>query len=255
MSRSLPVRSPLRHGAIATALLACTVALSACGAGHNAATSQVKSNSQAVSVHGLHVDNLMLVVDDKVPNTAALTTTIANDGTKDTLTSVSIAGVDAPVKLSEPQGQKNGQQGEQNKSQAAGAQGDSQGGSHGEVTIPTNGSQRFGGEGNASALVRTSALKNDTQHKVTLHFAKAGSATAAVRVTKAEGDLASAGPSGKPTPSASRSEKAGSADSTDSKKAGPDKGRDRASQSASGSAAQDEQSAQSDAPKSTQAAR
>lgn len=250
MSRSLPVRSPLRHGAIATALLAGTVALSACGAGHNAATSQVESNSQAVSVHGLHVDNLMLVVDDEVPNTAALTTTIANDGTKDTLTSVSIAGVDADVKLSGPQGQKKGQ--------TASAQGDSQDGSRGDVTIPANGSQRFGGEGNASALVKTSALKNGTQHKVTFHFAKAGSATAAVRVTKAEGEHASAGPSGKPTPSASRSEKTGSADSTDSEKAGPDEGRDRANQSASASAAQGEQSAQGDAPEtaeSTQDAR
>ncbi|MFJ5230675.1 DUF461 domain-containing protein [Kitasatospora sp. NPDC088391] len=101
MSRSL------RRGAAAALVLAAIVPLSACGAGNEPATLQIKPDNAATSVGNAKLNNIVVVAPagsaGEYSGPATVTVNIANTGTvEDVLTGVTIAG--APAKLADASG-------------------------------------------------------------------------------------------------------------------------------------------------------
>ncbi|MFJ1752964.1 DUF461 domain-containing protein [Kitasatospora sp. NPDC088134] len=101
MSRSL------RRGAAAALVLAAIVPLSACGAGNEPATLQIKPDNAATSVGNAKLNNIVVVAPagsaGDYSGPATVTVNVANTGTvEDVLTGVTIAG--SPAKLTDADG-------------------------------------------------------------------------------------------------------------------------------------------------------
>ncbi|OIV37773.1 hypothetical protein BIV57_09390 [Mangrovactinospora gilvigrisea] len=177
MSRSLPASTSLRRaGAAAALVIAAAVSASACGAGSDAATSQVRPDNATADLNGIHVANIQLVVDQNVPGKVAVTGSIVN-GSKsaDTLTGISISGASgAPVKLS-----------------------------GGSIATPKQQLVRIGGKGNPSAIATTDTVTEGDFEKVTFTFQNAGSVSLNAGTKYATGGLAGEGPTAAPTHAAS----------------------------------------------------
>ncbi|MFF0556532.1 DUF461 domain-containing protein [Streptomyces sp. NPDC004266] len=149
MSRSL------RRGALAaTALVFSVAALSACGAGNDAQTLEVRPDNAAVTVDDVKVQNA-LVITQPLPGAkgpAAVSATVFNNGRlPQTLDSISLPGMRATVTLKAAEGT-------------------------GPIVVPAQGSVTIGGEGNASAVIEngSEAARDGDAQKVVFKLSRTG---------------------------------------------------------------------------------
>lgn len=180
MSRSL------RRGVLAATVLSLSIAtLSACGAGNDAATLQVKPDNAATSAGDIKIQNASVVtqpeLDAKGP--AVVTATVFNNGTKDQkLTAISVDGTGQSAKLSP-----------------------SSGGGSGAITVPAGGSVVIGGQDNAAAVLPSGreAVQDGNVQTLTFAFSSTGKVKIASFVVPAKNYFEGYGPSQVPKPSGS----------------------------------------------------
>ncbi|ALO09973.1 Putative lipoprotein [Streptomyces venezuelae] len=176
MSRSL------RRGALAaTAIVFSIAALSACGAGNDAQTLQVKPDNAAVTVDDVKIQNALVITQPHrgVKGPAVVSATVFNNGrTPQTLDAITLPGTSATVKLTA----------------AAGATG--------PITVPPLGSVVIGGEGNATATIEngTAAARNGDAQKVVFKLSKTGEVGLDAFVVPATSYFTEFGPSIVPAP-------------------------------------------------------
>ncbi|RXS84593.1 DUF461 domain-containing protein [Streptomyces sp. TM32] len=181
MSRSL------RRGVLAATVLSLSIAtLSACGAGNDAQTLQVKPDNAATSVGDIKIQNASVITqpDVNAKGPAVISATVFNSGTKDQkLTAISVDGTGQSAKLS-PAGSRSG-----------------------TVTVPAGGSIVIGGKGDASAVLASGreAVKDGNAQPLTFAFSAAGKVGINAYVVPAKSYFAGYGPSQLPQPSGSPS--------------------------------------------------
>ncbi|MBZ4323831.1 DUF461 domain-containing protein [Streptomyces huiliensis] len=147
--------SSLRRGALAATVLALSIAsLSACGAGNDAGTLQVKPDNAAASVGDIKLQNVNVVTQPGQTTTgpAVITGQVFNNGDKEqSLTAVNLPGKNVTVQLT-------------------GAKGS------GPVVVPAGGSVTLGGKGNASAVLPNGreSLKDGAQQQLSFVFSRTG---------------------------------------------------------------------------------
>ncbi|GAA0413934.1 DUF461 domain-containing protein [Streptomyces luteireticuli] len=147
--------SSLRRGALAATVLALSIAtLSACGAGNDAQTLEVKPDNAAAAVGDIKLQNINVItqpeLDAKGP--AVITGQLFNNGDKDqTLNAVKLPGKNVAVQLT-------------------GAKGS------GPVVVPAGGSLTLGGKGNASAVLPSGreSIKDGEQQELSFVFSRTG---------------------------------------------------------------------------------
>ncbi|MCS0638764.1 DUF461 domain-containing protein [Streptomyces sp. LP05-1] len=178
MSRSL------RRGTIAaTAIVISIASLSACGAGNDAQTLQIRPDNAATTVGHIKIQNATVITQGQ-PGTegpAVVSARLFNDGAKDqTLEGVELPGADAPVKLSPAQGS-------------------------GPVTVPAHGSLMLGGENNPSAVIENpnEAAVNGDVREVVFKLSETGDVKLQAFVVPASGYYQDFGPTGAPSAPAS----------------------------------------------------
>ncbi|NLU74128.1 copper chaperone PCu(A)C [Streptomyces sp. HNM0575] len=217
--------SSIRRGTLAATVLAlAVVTLSACEAGHDAQTLEVKPDSAATSVGSVKVQNVTIITPAAGEGPSAVTGRIFNQGTKDeTLTSVKVKGTGERVKLRPAEGEK-------------------------ALTVPAGGSLALGGKDNASAELPPGAemrgVRNGNAQQVSFDLSRTGVVTLRAAVVPSHGDYrkfgptvapspstTSATPSGSPSGSASESPGSPAGENSSDEKAG--KGQEDASESAS----------------------
>lgn len=175
MSRSL------RRGAIAATALAFSLAtLTACGAGNNAQTIEIKPDHAATAVGDIKIQNAMIITqpDRESTGPAVVAATVFNGGTKaQTLESITVDGTGQKARLSPAKGEKKG--------------------TGGGLTIPAGGSVTIGGKDNASAVLPSSreAVKDGNAQPVTFAFSKTGTVKLRTFVVPAESYFKEWGPS------------------------------------------------------------
>ncbi|CAM5536071.1 MULTISPECIES: copper chaperone PCu(A)C [Streptomyces] len=178
MSRSL------RRGVLAATVLTLSIAtLSACGAGNDAQTLQVKPDNAATSVGDIKIQNASVVTqpDPNAQGPAVVTATVFNNGSKDqTLESIKVNGTNKEAKLAPAKGS-------------------------GPIVVPAGGSVVIGGKGNASAVLNSGreAVKNGDAQPVTFDFSDAGKVSLRAFVVPAKSYFKDFGPSEMPSPSGS----------------------------------------------------
>ncbi|MCK7624627.1 copper chaperone PCu(A)C [Streptomyces sp. RS10V-4] len=177
MSRSL------RRGVLAATVLSLSIAtLSACGAGSDAQTLQVKPDNAETSVGDIKIQNANVVTqpDVNAKGPAAITATVFNSGTQDQqLTGISVDGTGQSATLS------------------------------GKITVPAGGSVVLGGKDNPNALLPTGreAVQDGNVQPLTFSFSSAGKVKLNAYVVPAKNIFESYGPSQAPQPSTSASGK------------------------------------------------
>ncbi|KNB51443.1 hypothetical protein [Streptomyces caatingaensis] len=147
--------SSLRRGALAATVLALSIAtLSACGAGNDAQTLEVKPDNAAVAVGDIKLQNINVItqpeLDSKGP--AVITGQLFNNGDKDqTLSAVKLPGKKVTVQLTGAKGA-------------------------GPVVVPAGGSLTLGGKGNASAVLPNGreSIKDGEQQQLSFVFSRTG---------------------------------------------------------------------------------
>ncbi|MDF4251433.1 DUF461 domain-containing protein [Streptomyces sp. WMMB303] len=213
--------SSLRRGALAATTLAlAAVSLTACGAGNDAQTLEVKPDNAATHVGVIKVQNANIVTDTKGSDEAAVTARIFNDGDRDqTLKGIRVDG--ARAELSPAKGEK-------------------------KLVVPAGGSLALGGKGNASALLRdveAAGVEDGNAQPVTFDLSRTGAVKLRATVLPAEHAFETVGPSSSPTerapepgssaspgrggeesPSGSPSDDASTGASADERGAGTDEG-------------------------------
>ncbi|MFD5426727.1 DUF461 domain-containing protein [Streptomyces sp. NPDC127084] len=156
--------------------------LSACGAGNDAQTLEIKPDNAATTVGDIKIQNATVITqpDLKAEGPAVVSGTVFNNSTKDqTLESITLPDTGLTVKLSPAEGS-------------------------GPVIVPAGGSVLLGGEGNASAVIdngREAAADGEPQ-KVVFRFSETGDVSLDAFVVPAAGDYTSYGPSVIPQPPA-----------------------------------------------------
>lgn len=181
MSRSL------RRGVLAATVLSLSiVTLSACGAGNDAQTLEVKPDNAATSVGDIKIQNANVItqpeVDAKGP--AVISATVFNSGAKDQkLTAISVDGTGQTAKLS------------------AADHGS------GPITVPAGGSVVIGGEGNPSAVLASGreAVQDGNAQPLTFKLSSTGQVKISAFVVPAKNYFEGYGPSKVPSPSGSPS--------------------------------------------------
>jgi hypothetical protein len=128
------VSSSLRRGVLAAAVIAFPItALAACGAGHNAATDEVRPDNAWAEVEDIKVQNVIVIMPDDGDGIAGITARLFNNGADDqTLEAIRLPGTGETVELAPAEGESG-------------------------VVIPAGGELALGGEGNASALIQDAA--------------------------------------------------------------------------------------------------
>ncbi|MFH8405363.1 DUF461 domain-containing protein [Streptomyces sp. NPDC018019] len=178
MSRSL------RRGVLAATVLTLSIAtLSACGAGNDAQTLQVKPDNAATSVGDIKIQNASVVTqpDANAEGPAVVTATVFNNGSKDqTLQSIKVNGTNKEAKLAPAKGS-------------------------GPIVVPAGRSVVIGGKDNASAVLDSGreSVKNGDAQSVTFDFSAAGKVTLRAFVVPAKSYFKDFGPSEVPSPSGS----------------------------------------------------
>ncbi|MEU3225455.1 DUF461 domain-containing protein [Streptomyces sp. NPDC006976] len=184
MSRSL------RHGALAaTAIAFSLTALTACGAGHNAQTLEVRPDNAATSSGDIKIQNVNVITqperDDEGP--AVVTATVFNNGTKaETLDSITLTGGGGSVALHPAKGS-------------------------GPVVVPAGGRVILGGKGNATAVIESGneATQAGNVQPLVFTFSRTGELSLGASVVPSKGYFKDFGPSALPeapkTPDASAS--------------------------------------------------
>jgi hypothetical protein len=149
------VSSSLRRGALAAAAIAFSIAsLSACAAGNNAQTLEIKPDNAATAVGDIKIQNAIVITQPDLESTgpAVVSATLFNNGTTaETLDSIAVDDTGKTAKLSPAKGK-------------------------GKLTIPAGGSVVIGGKGNASAVLPSSreAIQDGNAQKITFTFSKTG---------------------------------------------------------------------------------
>ncbi|MFJ8754147.1 DUF461 domain-containing protein [Streptomyces sp. NPDC102441] len=184
MSRSL------RHGALAaTAVVFSIAALSACSAGNDAQTLQVRPDNAATAVDSIKIQNLNIITqpEPEAEGPAVIAATLFNDGPKpETVEKVTLPGTDTTVELKPAKGK-------------------------GPLEVPAGGRLVIGGKNNASAVIENGrqAGTNGNVQNVAFTFSETGDielGAAIVPATSFFKDFGpSALPSAEPTPSPSDS--------------------------------------------------
>ncbi|MEU7641333.1 MULTISPECIES: copper chaperone PCu(A)C [unclassified Streptomyces] len=178
MSRSL------RRGVLAATVLSLSIAtLSACGAGNDAQTLEVKPDNAETSVGDIKIQNVNVVTqpDANAKGPAAITATVFNSGTKDQqLTGITVDGTGQSAKLSSV-----------------------------KIDVPAGGSAVIGGKGNPSALLESGreAVQDGNLQPLTFSFSAAGQVKIGAYVVPAKSIFENYGPSVSPQPSTSASGK------------------------------------------------
>ncbi|MFE9612919.1 DUF461 domain-containing protein [Streptomyces sp. NPDC006012] len=189
--------SSLRRGALAASAIVFPIALlTACGAGNNSQTLEIRPDNAGVKVGDIKVQNAIVVTQPDLQSTgpAVVAATLFNNGATDqTLQSIAVAGLNKSAQLTPAKGQS--------------------------LTIPAHGSLILGGKGNASAVLPSSreAILDGNAQKVTFTFSKTGDVSLRALVVPAERYFASWGPSTIPSPSATASPAAGATASSTGK--------------------------------------
>ncbi|MGP3989587.1 DUF461 domain-containing protein [Streptomyces sp. 3N207] len=170
--------SSLRRGTLAATTLAlAAVSLTACGAGNDAQTLEVKPDNAATHVGVIKIQNANLVTDTKGSGEATVTARIFNDGEKDqTLKGIYIKGTRA--ELSPAKGKK-------------------------RLVVPAGGSLALGGKGKASALLtdaEKAGVKDGNAQPLTFDLSRTGPVKLRATVVPAEDAYETVGPSSSPSP-------------------------------------------------------
>ncbi|MFF4118366.1 copper chaperone PCu(A)C [Streptomyces sp. NPDC001714] len=177
--------SSLRRGALAASAIAFSVAaLSACGAGNNSQTLEIKPDNAATSVGDIKVQNATVITQPDLTSTgpAVVSATIFNTGTEpETLQSIVVAGTGKTAELHATKSQP--------------------------LTIQAGGRLILGGKDNASAVLASSreAIQDGNAQKITFTFSKTGDVSLRAFVVPAESFFTGWGPSAVPSASASAS--------------------------------------------------
>ncbi|MFB7312882.1 DUF461 domain-containing protein [Streptomyces sp. NPDC056192] len=186
MSRSL------RRGALAAAAIVISIgALSACGAGNDAQTLEIKPDNAATTLGDIRIQNANVITqpENGAEGPAVIAATVFNNGTKrQTLDAITLPGSDVSVQLHAAEGA-------------------------GPVVVPAGGRVVLGGEGNASAVIENGreAAQNGNVQAVVFKFSETGDVPLGAFVVPATSFFEGFGPSSLPkapaqTPSASPSE-------------------------------------------------
>ncbi|MFI0818919.1 DUF461 domain-containing protein [Streptomyces sp. NPDC021098] len=180
--------SSLRRGALAAAAIVVSVApLSACGAGNDAQTLEVKPDNAATSVGDIKIQNATVVTqpDRTAKGPAVVTARIFNNGDRDeTITAVTLPDAKATAKLHPAKGAAKGAS---------------------KIVVPAGGSVALGGAGNASAVVpdgREAARDGDAQ-RIVFDLSSTGNVPITAFVVPATSYFKGWGPSELPTPAPS----------------------------------------------------
>jgi hypothetical protein len=169
------VSSSLRRGALAAAAIAFSIAsLSACAAGNNAQTLEIKPDNAATAVGTIKIQNAVVITQPDLESTgpAVISATVFNNGTTaETLDSITVDGTGKTAELSPAKGK-------------------------GKLTIPAGGSIVIGGKGNATAVLPSSreAVKDGNAQKITFSFSKTGDVSLKAFVVPAESFFKEWGP-------------------------------------------------------------
>ncbi|MFF3791156.1 DUF461 domain-containing protein [Streptomyces sp. NPDC001981] len=200
MSRSL------RRGALAAAAIVISIgALSACGAGNDAQTLEIKPDNAATTLGDIRIQNANVITqpENGAEGPAVIAATVFNNGTKrQTLDAITLPGSDVSVQLHAAEGA-------------------------GPVVVPAGGRVVLGGEGNASAVIENGreAAQNGNVQAVVFKFSETGDVPLGAFVVPATSFFKGFGPSSLPkapaqTPSASPSGSPGAPSGTPSGEAG-----------------------------------
>ncbi|MEU9913661.1 DUF461 domain-containing protein [Streptomyces sp. NPDC051001] len=171
--------SSLRRGGLAAAAIAFSIAsLSACAAGNNAQTLEVKPDNAATSVGDIKIQNAVVITQPDLESTgpAVISATLFNSGpTAETLDSVTVDDAGKTAELAAAKGK-------------------------GKLTIPAGGSLVIGGEGNASAILPSSreAIQDGDAQKITFSFSKTGDVSLRAFVVPAKSFFEKWGPTEMP---------------------------------------------------------
>lgn len=185
MSRSL------RHGALAaTAIVFSIASMSACSAGNDAQTLQVRPDNAATAVDNIKIQNANVITQPEhgTEGPAVVSALLFNNGTKrEVLEAVTLPGSDTPVKLYAAKGK-------------------------GPVVVPAGGSVMLGGKGNAAAVIEKGheAARNGDVQTVVFKFSETGDVELGASVVPATSFFKGFGPSSlpaqaKPTPTPAQS--------------------------------------------------
>ncbi|GGU67124.1 hypothetical protein GCM10010211_35450 [Streptomyces albospinus] len=191
MSRSL------RRGVLAATVLSLSIAaLSACSAGNDAQTLEVKPDNAATSVGDIKIQNANVITqpDVNAKGPAAITATVFNTGAKDQqLTGIAVNGSGQSAKLSSA-----------------------------KITVPAGGSVVIGGQGNPSAVLESGreAVQDGNLQPLTFNLSATGQVTIKAYVVPAKNYFESYGPSVTAQPSGSATP-TGTASATPSGTASP----------------------------------
>ncbi|MCL8015014.1 DUF461 domain-containing protein [Streptomyces sp. AS02] len=158
--------SSLRRGALAAAAIALSIAsLSACAAGNNSQTLEIKPDNAATTVGDIKIQNAIVITQPDLESTgpAAISATLFNSGrTAQTLDAIKVDDTDKTAALKAAKG--------------------------GSLTIPAGGSLILGGKDNASATLPSSreAIQDGNAQKITFTFSKTGDVSLRAFVVPAE---------------------------------------------------------------------
>ncbi|MBA4865851.1 DUF461 domain-containing protein [Streptomyces sp. PSKA54] len=172
----------LRRGVLAAVAVVFSIgALSACAAGNNAQTLDIKPDNAATAVGDLKLQNVTIITQPDLRSTgpAVVTGKLFNNGTTaQTLESITVVGTNKKAELKPAKGS-------------------------GPLTIPAGGSVILGGKGNASAVLPSSreAVQDGNAQQVTFTFSETGDIKLRAFVVPAESFFTEWGPSDAPTPS------------------------------------------------------
>ncbi|MEU1270894.1 DUF461 domain-containing protein [Streptomyces sp. NPDC005799] len=180
--------SSLRRGALAAAAIAVSIAsLSACAAGSDAQTLQVKPDNASVTVGDIKIQNALVITQPDIQATgpAVISATLFNNGdTAQTVDSITLPNVNQTAEVRPAKGS-------------------------GKLVVPAHGSLVIGGKGNASASLPNGreAVQDGSVRKVTFTFSKTGDVSLRAFVVPAASYFAKWGPSAIPTATPSASPK------------------------------------------------
>ncbi|AZQ35662.1 DUF461 domain-containing protein [Streptomyces cyaneochromogenes] len=158
--------SSLRRGALAAAAIALSIAsLSACAAGNNSQTLEIKPDNAATTVGDIKIQNAIVITQPDLESTgpAVISATLFNSGrTAQTLDAIKVDDTDKTAALKPAKG--------------------------GSLTIPAGGSLILGGKDNASATLPSSreAIQDGNAQKITFTFSKTGDVSLRAFVVPAE---------------------------------------------------------------------
>ncbi|MFI9065348.1 DUF461 domain-containing protein [Streptomyces sp. NPDC053429] len=175
MSRSL------RRGALAaTAIVFSIASLSACAAGNDAQTLEIKPDNAAVTKGNIKIQNALVITQStkEKKGPAAVSATVFNSGdTPQTLDGITLAGGKTKVTLKPAEGS-------------------------GKITVPAGGSVVLGGKGNASAVVEggREAVQDGNVQEVVFQLSSTGDVKLDAYVVPGAGMYAAFGPTEAPAP-------------------------------------------------------